>query len=137
MAVKLRGGFHDADNPDVGLRCARECRDVQAPAEGGATLDHGGQAFGDDRHLGDVALVPRGEIAALKEVEPQGPEKIATSGPTHCKAVSQPVLDSQVKRLGVRGPQQITTRQNNLVAESGQAGGPQKIATRQPRGLDS
>ena len=42
---------------------------MQAPAEYGSTLDHGGQTFGDNRHLGDVAPVRRGEIAAAEEVD--------------------------------------------------------------------
>ena len=134
LAVSLHGGFHDADNPDVGRWSARDCRDVQAPAEC-AALHHGGEAFGDDRHLGDVAPVRRGEIAALKEVEPQGPEEVATGRRTDCKRPS--VRAQRSRRFGVRGPQQITTRQKNLVAESGRGGGPQEIATRQPCGLDS
>ena len=79
----LHGGLHDTDDPDVGLQCATEaCRDVQAPAECSTVEELRGQAFGDDRHLGDVAPVRRDEIAALKEVEPQGPEKVATGRPT-------------------------------------------------------
>ena len=110
---------------------------MQDPAECRA-LDHGGQAFGDNCHLGDVAPVRRDEIEALKEVEPQGPEQIATGRPSECKAAaSLRVQESQVAGFGVRGPQQITTRQKHFVDEWGGGGGPQQIATRQPCGLYS
>ena len=138
LAVSLHGGFHDADDPDVGLRCARECRDVQAPAECRALEDHGGQAFGDDRHLGDVAPVRRDEIAALKEVEPQGPEQVATGRPSERTSggVSPGPRESSC-RVGRPRSTADHDPTETLRCESGRGGGPQEIATRQPCGLDS
>ena len=106
---------------------------MQAPAEC-AALDHGGQAFGDDRHLGDVAPVRRGEIAALKEVEPQGPEQVATGRRRASKRRhpgSRESAHASASEVHSRSRPERT-----LVAESGR-GGPQQIATRQPCGLDS
>ena len=96
-------------------RSARDCRDAQAPVEC-AALHHGSEAFGDDRHLGDVAPIRRGEIAAVKDVEPEGPQQFATGRPSERKAAaSRRAHESPA--LGVRGPQQIRTREKHLVAE--------------------
>ena len=110
-AVKLHGRFHDSHDSDLGLRFPRDV-DTRRLRPSAAPPEHGGKVFGDDRHLGDVAPVRRDEFAALPEVEPQDLEKSPLGGRAHEKR-PQPVLDSQVKRLGVRGPQKITTRQNN------------------------
>jgi hypothetical protein len=54
---------------------------VQAPAERSTVEELRGEAFRDDRHLGDVAPVRLDEIAALKQVDPDSHEKVSSGRP--------------------------------------------------------
>jgi hypothetical protein len=56
---------------------------VQAPAECSIVEELRRQAFGDDRHLGDVAPVSRDKFAALNEIEPHDLEIVTTGRATH------------------------------------------------------
>jgi hypothetical protein len=85
---------------------------VQAPAECSTVEDLRRQAFGDDRHLRDVAPVRRDKFAALNEVEPQDLEIVPRQShslkclePAHCR-----IQDNGVGEVEGPTPREIAAR---------------------------
>ncbi len=106
---------------------------MQAPAERGTVEELGGQALGDDRHLGHVAPVRLDEVAALNQVDPQSPEKVSSGRAAHRQETRTWAHSPHWTLAALRpGIHHIEVRD---VAAASVA--PQEIAARQPCRLDS